>query len=127
MSFRASARRFKTLAARHRQQTYGGQPEDATADGNGNNFSIPDATQLSGVRAFRAAFARMANRRDIEQQGFLVDCHAAVTIPDSLGITPTLDTVLTYLPTGEEFKVCELGERNGLSVDQRFALRRLET
>lgn len=127
ISFATSARAFKSLAARHRQETYGGIPANGTADGGLNNFSIADSSLASGARKFRAAFIRFANRREIEIHGFVVDCHGAVTIPDALGLAPTLDTVLTYLPTSEQFRVCELGRRDALSAEQRYALRRLET
>jgi hypothetical protein len=122
----AAIRSFAAQASAERAAIFGGIPHE-TADGNGDNFSIPSTNAPGGLAKFRAGFVRMANRRDIEIHGFIVDCHGAVTIPDRLNLVLTLDSVLTYLPTGELFKVCELGKRTALSVEQRYALRRLES
>lgn len=120
MDFADSARRFAQQGARHRQQVYGGQAIDGTADVQDNNCQV-------ATGSFRAAFVKMTNRRDLEQQGFVVDCHAAVWIRDALGITLGLGDSIVYLPDAEQYHVCAIGQRRPNDVEQRYGLRRLET
>lgn len=114
MSFATGISRLATQAATLRASAFAGDLNSA-----GYNIQIDD-------RPVAIAFTRLETFIDMITHGRTVRCTAAISIPDSLGITPDETSRITHLPTGEQYEIVRTGMESATAAEKHYLLRRLE-
>jgi hypothetical protein len=125
MSYATSLHRFADQSAAERASVFGAAYTSTDAEDT-PNLQLCYSTGVVTGDPFRAALTTLHTDRAMADAGFVVNCHAAVLLRRSLGLTPTLDTYMKSLADGAIYHVAQVVDHPG-SAEIKLALRRLES